>query len=100
MYKIKHNLSPNAFKNNFNKIDHKYPTRHSMHSFHRPKTISKATSFSILNRGPYLWNRIHGCFKDELKSAHPLEKPFAFLRHNGFRVAKYNTLAIDLFIND
>ena len=37
---------------------------------------------------------IHGCFKDELKSAHALEKPFAFLRHNGLRVAKHNTLAI------
>ena len=58
MYKIKHNLSPNVFKNKFYKIDHKYPTRHSMHSFYHPKTISKTTSFSILNRGPYLWNRI------------------------------------------
>ena len=58
MYKIKNNLAPNIFKNNFQDISHKYPTRHSAHNFQQLKTISKTTSFSISNRGPFLWNNI------------------------------------------
>lgn len=58
MYKIRNNLAPNILKSNFQHINHKYPTRHSAHNFQQPKTISKRTSFSISNRGPFLWNNI------------------------------------------
>ena len=56
MYKVKHNLAPNIFIDDFTEVSHKYPTRFSAHNFYQPKIITKTTSYSILSRGPYLWN--------------------------------------------
>ncbi len=58
MYKVKHNLTPSIFKNQFKNILHKYPTRFSFDNFVQPKMVSKTTSYAIPNRGPYLWNNI------------------------------------------
>ena len=56
MFKLKNNMAPKVFQNQFKSIQHKYPTKYSLQNFKQPKTISKLTKFSITSRGPELWN--------------------------------------------
>ena len=56
MFKLKNNMAPKVFQNQFKSIQHKYPTKYSLQNFKQPKTISKMTKFSITSRGPELWN--------------------------------------------
>ena len=56
MYKMKHNLTPNLFTEQFTSIEHKYETRFSKNSYAVPKTVLKSSSFAIRHRGPYVWN--------------------------------------------
>ena len=56
MFKLKNNMAPKVFQNQFKSIQHKYPTKYSLQNFKQPKTISKLTKYSITSRGPELWN--------------------------------------------
>ena len=56
MFKTKNEESPNIFSNQFSNVNHKYPTKFSENNFKQPKRISNSTYYSIVNRGPYLWN--------------------------------------------
>jgi len=56
MYKMKHNLTPNLFTDQFTSVQHKYETRFSKNSYVVPKIILKSSTFSIRHRGPYVWN--------------------------------------------
>ena len=58
MFRIRHKLTPNAFKQKFFQIKHKYPSRFSCNNFLQPKSVRKSTDYSILHRGPSLWNKI------------------------------------------
>ena len=58
MYKIRNEESPRIFSNQFSNIEHKYPTRFSQNNFKQHKRISNSTYYSIVNRGPYLWNNV------------------------------------------
>ena len=52
MYKLKNNLLPNIFQKHFEKVQHKYPTKYSIHNYMQPKTIT------ISSGGPLLWNNL------------------------------------------
>ena len=41
MFKLKNNMAPKVFQNQFKSIQHKYPTKYSLQNFKQPKTISK-----------------------------------------------------------
>ena len=56
-YKCTNNCSPVLFRDKFNNIDHKYPTRHSKYNLSIPKRASQTTNFAISFRAPYLWNK-------------------------------------------
>ena len=58
MFKTKNEESPNIFSNQFSNVNHKYPTKFSENNFKQPKRISNSTYYSIVNRGPYLWNNV------------------------------------------
>ena len=58
MYKLKNNLVPKIFHKHFEKVQHKYPTKYSIHNYIQPKTITKMTNFSVSSRGPLLWNNL------------------------------------------
>ena len=56
MYQVKNGTIPKIFQNNFSNVDHSYPTRFAVNSFQLPRS-SKTSKFSILTRGPKLWNQ-------------------------------------------
>ena len=56
MYQVKNGTIPKIFNNNFSTVDHYYPTRFALNSFQLPRS-SKTPKFSILLRGPKLWNQ-------------------------------------------
>ena len=56
MHSIKLSTNPRVFSNQFQEVDHKYPTRSSWNNFYYGNTTLKSTSFSIIYRGPMLWN--------------------------------------------
>ena len=58
MFKLKNNMAPKVFQNQFKSIQHKYPTKYSLQNFKEPKTISNMTKFSITSRGPELWTKL------------------------------------------
>ena len=55
MYKVKRGSIPKIFNNNFSSVDHSYSTRFSLNSFQLPRSL-KTSKFSIILRGPKLWN--------------------------------------------
>ena len=57
-FKVKNGTNPSIFKHQFTQFDHSYSTRHSKHSYKIPKALLKAKRFSILYRGPILWNTV------------------------------------------
>ena len=65
MYKMKQNMTPKLFTNQFNSIQHKYNTRFSKNNYQVPKILLKSSTFSIRHRGPYLWNNF---LSDEIKT--------------------------------
>ena len=56
VFKMKNELPPKLFADQFSSIEHKYNTRFSENNFKVPRTILKSTTFSIRHRGPLLWN--------------------------------------------
>ena len=58
MYKLKSNLLPQVFNNQFERPSHNYSTRFSGNNYCMKNSRSKTASFSIIYRGPYLWNNI------------------------------------------
>ena len=56
MFETKNEENPRIFSDQFSNIDHKYSTRFSDNNFKQHKRISNSTYYSIVNRGPYLWN--------------------------------------------
>ena len=57
MHKVKYNLVPEVFRDQFSFIHHNYPTRFSKFNNRTPKP-STTPKFSILSRGPKLFNCI------------------------------------------
>ena len=71
MFKVRKGMSPKVFIDEFKKINHKYPTRHSKDCFSLPKIKSSFGKFSMSYRGPYLWNSFvkqHSVLRDEKTS--------------------------------
>ena len=58
MHQIKTNTAPIVFHNNFNEINHSYPTRFSNNRFVEKKIFLTQTKFAVLSRGPRLWNNL------------------------------------------
>ena len=56
MHQVKNGTIPKIFNNNFSAVNHYYPTRFALNSFQLPRS-SKTPKFSILLRGPKLWNQ-------------------------------------------
>ena len=56
MYQVRNGTIPKIFNNNFFTVDHFYPTRFASNSFQFPRS-TKTPRFSILSRGPKLWNQ-------------------------------------------
>ena len=55
MHQVKNGTVPKIFSNDFSKVGHTYSTRFALNSFQFPRS-SKTSRFSILFRGPKLWN--------------------------------------------
>ena len=59
MFKLKNDLVPNIFKEQFVKNKKiKYATRSSTENYKLPLKKSKISQYSISFRGPYLWNKL------------------------------------------
>ena len=58
MHRIKTNTAPIVFHNNFNKINHSYPTRFSNNRFVEKKIFLTQTKFAVSLRDPRLWNNL------------------------------------------
>ena len=58
MFKTKNEVNPRIFSDQFSNIEYKYSTRFSDNNFKQHKRISNSTYYSIVNRGPYLWNNL------------------------------------------
>ena len=58
MHRIKTNTAPIVFHNNFNEINHLYPTRFSNNRFVEKKIFLTQTKFAVSSRGPRLWNNL------------------------------------------
>ena len=58
MHRIKTNAAPIVFHNNFNGINHSYPTRFSNNRFVEKKVFLTQTKFAVSSRGPRLWNNL------------------------------------------
>ena len=56
MYKVKNGTVPDVFNNNFSSVNHSHSTRFSLNCFELPRSL-KTSKFSILLRGPKLWNQ-------------------------------------------
>ena len=59
MYKYEHNLLPLSYNNKFIQIKntHQHETRSSM-LYHLPKPRTEKIKFSIVHRGPNIWNNV------------------------------------------
>ena len=57
MFKLKNEKTPQVFKTQFAKIQHRYPTRYSTNNYVIPRTTLRKTDFAITCRGPSLWNK-------------------------------------------
>ena len=58
MHRIKTNTVTIVFHNNFNEINHSYPTRFSNNCFVEEKIFLTQTKFAVSSRGPKLWNNL------------------------------------------
>ena len=58
MYNVKNNNIPRIFKSSFTTVINKYNTRSSERCFNKPYYKTKNMEFSIMFRGPHLWNNI------------------------------------------
>ena len=76
MHRIKHNAAPNVFKNVFTINTNKYNTKSANSTFYKPFFRSRCNQFSILFRGPHLWNSLvppelqdlpYNSFKNKIK---------------------------------
>ena len=56
MYKVKYGVVPGILQREFSPVNHIYRTRNSLNNFQL--LYSRAPRFSILSRGPTLWNNI------------------------------------------
>ena len=71
MFKLDKNILPILFYSIFEKTNHMYPTRFSKYNYIQSKTYYSATKFSIVNRGPKLWNII---LNNEMKTNYSLNQ--------------------------
>ena len=55
MYQVKHGTIPKIFNKDFTSVEHSYRTRFALNNFQLSRS-SKTSKFSILLRGPKLWN--------------------------------------------
>ena len=67
MYQVKNGTIPKIFNSNFSSVEHSYPTRFALNSFQLPRS-SKTSRFSIILRGPKLWNQF---LTDDEKTVQP-----------------------------
>ena len=58
MFRIKTNTAPLFFRTQFKEIQHIYPAKFSKNSFVENQLVYSQTKFSVLSRGPRLWNNI------------------------------------------
>ena len=58
MHKVKNNTTPNIFKQSFNINTNKYNTKSTNTKFHKPLIKTKYNQYSIVYRGPHLWNSL------------------------------------------
>ena len=56
IYKSKNEILPHIFKNRFNTVLHKYPTKCCKKKYRLPILKTKLSRFSINYRAPFLWN--------------------------------------------
>ena len=56
MYQTKEGTVPKVFNKNFSSVNHSYTTRFSLNNFRLPQS-SKTSKFSIISRGPKVWNQ-------------------------------------------
>ena len=92
MFKLKNNMGPKVFQNQFKSIQHKYPTKYSLQTSNNQK--SKMTKCSITSRGPELWNNF---IKNETKLITNISrfKKTQFLKRN-YSLLKVLILKIDI----
>ena len=74
IFKIKQNVAPAIFVQQFKLIQHRYITRYSKHNFIREKSSSKVTSFKISDRGIRLWNSLISETEKSIKSIGKFKK--------------------------
>ena len=58
MFKIKTNTAPCIFEHQFMEIQHQHSAIFSKNSFVECQLAYSQTKFSILSRGPRLWNKL------------------------------------------
>ena len=58
MHKVKNNTTPSIFKQSFNINTNKYNTKSTNTKFHKPLIKTKYNQYSIVYRGPHLWNSL------------------------------------------
>ena len=58
MHRIKTNTALIVFHNNFNEINHSYPTRFSNNRFVEKKIFLTQTKFAVSSRSPRLWKNL------------------------------------------
>ena len=56
--KIKQDTAPAAFRNDFQEIYHRYPTRYSQSNFAEGNILSNQIKFAVSSRGARLWNKL------------------------------------------
>ena len=58
MHKVKNENIPDVFKNSFRINTNKYNTKAANTTFYKPFYRTKTSQYSILFRGPHLWNSL------------------------------------------
>ena len=58
MHKVKYGTIPNIFKDVFKINQNRFSTRSTKTSFYKPMLRTKYNQFSIVYRGPHLWNNL------------------------------------------
>ena len=58
MFKLKNEMTPKVFRDQFSFINHRYPTRYSINNYQIPQNLLRKTDFSITCRGPRIWNNL------------------------------------------
>ena len=58
MHKVKNDNIPDVFKNSFMIITNKYNTKAANTTFYKPFCRTKTSQYSIIFRGPHLWNSL------------------------------------------